>query len=208
MKPKRKQRPEATQTLAEGPHDIQTRTIVAWDGSILRDAMAEPDEWRDPADNRDAQQARGRQPATVRGWRRTWCVRRLHRAAPGQITERHVDAAARFVSDVELRCGASPGARIAERIDAGGSDMPIVTRAVHAGIRLDRARDEIGHNNFWLVTWVAVDNMPISTVTERLHVRNETALARVYAALTALLDHYDGISAKPQHAAITAQSGA
>jgi Domain of unknown function (DUF6456) len=165
--------------------------LVARDGTILRDATAAPAIWRDPDDDRDPNTARGRAPAVVRGWRRTWTIDRMHATDATHVTSRHVNAATRFLDDHELREGVRPGRRTVERVDHTGDGEPIINRAILAGIRVERAREAVGPAAYALLFRIVILNYPVARLTTWLSCNAHAATGRVHAALDRLVEHYD-----------------
>lgn len=171
---------------ADGPPAIQRIDIIAVGGLVIRDAIVERVEWKDPDDESARFKKTGAR--TIRGWKRVWTIDVLHNKPNPKVTEAHVKAATRMVDDHQRREGVVSGGR------ATGSDTdmgPIDVR-VAAAIRYEEAIEFVGASGAAILIRAVVLNWTLAKLAERSGETSDTALGRLLAALDRLVEHYDG----------------
>lgn len=181
----------------DGPPEIQRVAVVTLDGEIIRDALVQREDRRDPTDETARFKKTGAR--MIRGWRRVWTIDALHKSSPLEITEAHVKAAERLVADHQRREGVVSGGRPSN----GESDMGPIDVRVAAAIRYEEAMEAVGPYGKGILIRVAVANWTVTKLAERMGINRNRAFGRLTAALERLREHYDaGKKRKPRSPAL------
>jgi hypothetical protein len=178
----------------DGPPQVQRVAVIGIGGLIIRDAIVEPVEWKDPDDAAARFKKTGAR--TIRGWKRVWTIDVLHRKPNSEVSEAHVKAATRLVDDHQRREGVVSGGR------ASGSDTdmgPIDVR-VAAGIRYEAAMEFVGVSGASILFRVVILNWTLAKLAERIGSTSDRTLGRLMAVLDRLVEHYDSGKRKRPHA--------
>ena len=173
---------------------IRTKQITDHDGTILREATAEPASWRDPAETSPNR----RNPKQIDGYRTADALNTLKRRG-GQITQLHLRAANRLRSSHELgELGVRPGYERPEVGSAyfGPTDGPHVMR-LDALRSYREARDSVPRSQWPILEHVVIKNGSVSSYGAEHRMRRDQAVGYLIAALDCLVDHY-GLRNKQQ----------
>ena len=153
---------------------------------LIRSSIASEVERIDPEDLRPNNRDGARK---IMGWKRTWVIDRMHVKSPSNVTQKHVDAATRLLTDHEMRGGARPPLPV-DRVNGTGDGEKILTRAVMAGIRVERAKLALGDTAYSFLFRTVVLNWTLDDLAAWLRLNPSVATGRVQAALERLREHY------------------
>jgi hypothetical protein len=173
---------------------IRTKQITDRDGTILREATAEPASWRDPADTSPNR----RNPKQIEGYRAADALVTLKKRG-GQITQLHMRAANRLRSSHELgELGIRPGYERPEVGSAhfGPTDGPNVMR-LDALQSYREAKAAVPRSQWPILEHVVIKNGSVSSYGAEHRMRRDQAVGYLIAALDCLVDHY-GLRNKKQ----------
>lgn len=165
---------------------IHRRTVTLPDGtteivpSVVRAA------WTDPDDKNPLR----REAREVDGFRTFDAMAAMHKQNPATWTEAHVIAADRFRRDYEI------GIEGASQNGAGGTaawstDGRMVAR-VDTATAYREAMDALGYSMGWMVRRLVLQNWTLTDLAAHYGTTRNRVSGRVEAALTRLVEHYDG----------------
>lgn len=142
--------------------------------------------WDDPADTSPLR----REPRQIDGFRRFDALLAMHKQSPETWTKAHVEAADRFRRDYEI------GIIGASQHGAGGtaawsSDGRMVAR-VDDATAYREAMDALGYTMGWTIRRLVLENWTLSDLATHYGTTRNRVSGRVEAALTRLVEHYDG----------------
>jgi hypothetical protein len=173
---------------------VRTKQITDYDGTILREATAEPASWRDPADTSPNR----RNPKRIDGYRAADALITLKKRG-GQITQLHLRAASKLRSSHELgELGARPGYERPEIgcVHFGPTDGPQTIR-LDALRSYREAREAVPRSQWPILEHVVIKNGSVSSYGVEHRMRKDLATGYLIAALDCLVDHY-GLRNKQQ----------
>lgn len=175
--------------LADGPPDIQTETVLAKDGTIIRDPTVTRSDWRDPDDADAHRKKTGAR--TIHGYRRVWTILSLHGSSPSEITEQHVKAAVVLLGDYERSLGAACGRdpTIAP-VDNGRAEEGPEERRIRAAQRYEAALCAVGLEGSVLVFHIAIMNRTVTEMAAQWGVSRDRLHGRLCGALGRLAEFY------------------
>jgi hypothetical protein len=176
------------QLLPDGPADILRVPATEADGSVIRPAMVEPADWKDPTDT-VSHRARQHGARDVHGWRRVWTIASLHASCPREITAAHVRAADRLLSDYERAYVGAHGAGTMDYID-GGTNSGVPDSSLEAMARYRAACGAVGTYSAMVLNHVVLGNWTITRLAASLDIHRDRAHGRLHSALERLREHY------------------
>lgn len=174
------------------PPSIQRQNVTDASGRLLRPALVEAGEWRDPEDNealtRGADGRRGQR--TVRGYRVVDPLLHLHRRNPTEVTAEHVRAAARLRNDYETANGAQcTAAELRITSGAAGGKNPADVQ-LDAIARLRGAIQAVGPSLYGVLAPVVIHGWTVGRLAEARGSSAHRVTGYLVAALDRLADHY------------------
>lgn len=166
---------------------VRTEEIKDHKGKTLREPMVEKVTWRDPNDTTPNR----REAKEVEGYRVAEALVTLKKRG-GQITDLHIRAGRKLLSDYELgEVGARPGW---ERPEIGGgfgsSDGPTVER-LNAMRKYREAKGAVPTSQWPIIWHVVIQNGSARQYAVERRMRKDQAVGYLIAALDCLVDHYD-----------------
>lgn len=163
----------------------QRQAVLGPSGVVLREAIVEREERRDPDDMNPNRRA----AKTVSGFRRRDTLRHIA-FTNASVTDEHLDAAERLAIDWELAAGGGGGdsfTGVRVDISAISADPPIV-----AMTRFRKAVQAVGQIGCSVLLPVVLENVTITALGERMRLRRQTISKRLVDALDTLVKYYDG----------------
>jgi hypothetical protein len=145
--------------------------------------IVEQTQWRDPEDNNVLR----KEARLISGYRRVDELRRLHER--GQVTEKQLQAAEKFLIDYEISDGARPAYSVSGvHVDAAASGPNDVQML--AARRYREATQAIGKHASAVLFVAVMGNLNMHALSERFRVPDYVALGWLQAALERLVEHY------------------
>ena len=159
----------------------QRKSVVAQDGTVLREPVVTMSTWAEPGNTTTK---------LVTGYRRTDSLLTLHQRGE-LITNNHLIIADRYVRDYEVGMeGGRPGYDRLLAIQSGFHGVEPSRMRLNALQRLRAANKSVGTSLLPILHDVVVKNTTLKDWAQRNRVNAQVALGRLVATLDRLSDHY------------------